>query len=570
MRRSLLVVLLLTLMTGPAISKERDPGYDAALKAYQAKRWAEFDKLSARFLREQPDYKYAHSLRFMIADSLRRRKRLTEAAVAYEQYLLRHPHQSLSDRCRGALIGVLNEDRRYAEALELSRQYLNKYPRAKAAARVAYEFASALEGLRRFNEAAAAYRTILGKYAEQAAYRRGVSLFRGRRFKDAQRALTAFLALYPGSSWRSSTEEYLFRCDTGFKRIENGVVLDYAGKYRTDPRFLRIWKDLRHLRAKALVRIEQVIGRKVSRSFLLRFEDAGSDRSGYFAQTRLEVVNGEPVQVVILFTEYLVTGAHDLLTTLTHELYHCVQRESLGEGHYHAPTWVREGAALYVAGQGTTRSRLLAARVGRHRKIPDPMARLVNGLGGRHAFDDYAEDVAAFEAVEERHGKKKAVELLLALLESPDIETAVREVLGETMEQFEAAAAKRAAKRLEPLVMKGRDAIIEVRGLIDRRDWAAALAALPEDPGVYAPAVSYYRALALLSTSRPKEALAEIRTVYLAKHRTHATLLEEAILLELRALKELGHPDFAAAADRAVKDLEPTSMLPTVLKLQAD
>jgi tetratricopeptide (TPR) repeat protein len=567
MRRALATATLLLILCGAALGQGRDPGYDAALEAYKAKRWAQFDALSQKFLAEQPDYKYAPSLRFMVADSLRQRKRLAEAIEGFRDYLERHPTESLADRCRGSLISTLNEDRRHEEALGLASDYLDRYPTGKAAARVAYEYAYALESLRRFDEAAAAYRVILGKYREIAAYRRGVALFRGRRFKEAAAALTAFLEVHPGSSYENAVREYLFRTETGFKRIKDGVVLDYDGKYVDDPRLAELLEKLPAMRKESLQRIEKFLGRAVPQTFLIRFEDAGSRRGSFFAETRLEVVNGEPVEMLILYLEYLMTGAHDLQRTLTHELYHCVQRESLGEEHFLVPKWAREGTAVYVAGQAEERCRTLAAQLGRYPGTVDPMDKLVNGLAGRHTFDDYGEDVSAFTAVVKRHGQRKLVKLLTLLLDSPDVAAAVKSALGEDMATFERLAGEAARAHLEPLVSTGRAEILEVRKLVGAREYAEALAALPEDPGVYAPVASYYRALCLFETGRQAEALTEIRTVYLTKYRTFSPLLEESIYLELRALKALGKPEFKARVTQAKLDLEPTSVFEAVVTL---
>jgi TolA-binding protein len=551
-------ILLLGSLSSLAGAQDRDPAYDAVLAAYKARKWAELDRLAPAFLKEKPDYEFAHSVRFMVGDSYRKRGRLREAAAAFREYLRLHPKATLAQRSHGALVQVLGADARHGEALAEAERFLERYPEGKTAPLVRYLRARAFEELRRFDEAAEAYRAISGRYAETAAYQLGVALFRGRKFAEARAALESFLERYPTSDRRQSARVYIFRTDTGFRDVRDGIVRDYAGKYENDARFLKIRDSLARRRAAALRRIESVLGGSVPRTFLLRFADAGSNRSGHFAKTRLEVVQGKPRHVVILFTEYAVMDAYDLDRTLTHELYHCVQRDRLGEDHFLAPKWVREGAALYVAGQGPVRTRFLAAEVGRRTKIDDPMRLLVNGLGGRHAFEDYAEDVAAFLSVEERHGRRKAVALLRKLLETVDVEAAVREVLGEDFATFEKAASDRARKTLEPLVRPSRAEVVRALKCCAAKDWSGALKALPEDPGVYDAVIAYVRARALHETGRHEEALRVVRRDFLAKHRRFVTFADNARMLEVEILAALESEEYGVLVERAVRDLEPT------------
>jgi len=398
----------------------------------------------------------------------------------------------------------------------------------------------------------------------------GVALFRGREFRKASESLRIFIEAYPTAKWRRSAEDYLFRCETGFGDIRDGIVHDYSGKYETDLRLAAVRKTLAKRRTAALGRIRKLLGVRVPRTFLIRFADAGRDRSGNYATTRLEVVRGEPRHVVVLYTEYLVMGAYDLDRTLTHELYHCLQRARLGEDHFLVPKWAREGAALFVAGQEESRTRLLAAEVGRRRNVDDPMRLLVNGLDGRHRFEDYAEDVAAFAAVEERHGKAKTVKLLRKLLATHDVEAAIGEVLGESFETFEKAASARARARLTPLLEAGRAELLDAIRLGREKDWEGMQKALPAAGTVYDPVVAYYRALTMQERDRHEEALRAIREGYLAKHREFTTFTDNALHLELRILAAMESDEFADAADRAVRDLEPTGAFNAVRKLLAD
>jgi hypothetical protein len=560
-------VLLLLLLLGPAVLAEpRDPDYDRVLEAFKAKRWSAFDAAAERFLVEKPDYKYTHSVRYMIAESYRLRHRAEEAIAAYEEYMRVHVAGKYRDWCLARIINVLNTDLRHEEAEERARSYLEAFPTGAAAGLVSYELAAALEGMRSFDEAAAAYLAITGRYAERARYRRGVALFRGRRFAESREALTQFLEAWPESRYASTAKDYLFRTDAGFAKIEDGIVADYAGKYVGDPRFEEIRTRLPALRKAALERIGEVLGRPPPESFLIRFADAGSDRSGNAAQTRIELSGGEVHQVLILKTEYLVLDAHDLSRTLVHELYHCLQRELLGEEHFRVPKWVREGSAIFVAGQADERIRLLAAQAGRRRDLADPLGFLVDGLDGRHTSDDYAEDVAAFEWVEEKWGRERLLAFLRKLLETSDVDAAIEETLEVPPLAFREQARAWTLRRLEPLVSDGRAELLRAMELLASGDPGGALKAMPGESKTYAPVVSYYRARALYDAGRTEEALREIREVFLVRHRHFRPLLDNALFLELKALKALGSGAYATHEERARLDLEPTSCYPALLK----
>ena len=324
----------------------------------------------------------------------------------------------------------------------------------------------------------------------------------------------------------------------------------YEGKYKSDPRLARIRKELPARKDAAVRRLERALGVEVPR-IEIRLEDAGRDPSGAWAEVRTE----KGRQVLALKTEYLVLGAHDLDRTLVHELFHCLHRARLGAKAYaRLPEWVREGAALYVAGQGEERGRILAALVGRDPLIDDPLARLVDGLAGQHGFLDYYEDVAAFEAVEERHGRDGVRRLLRQLFETADVGQAVREALDENMADFERAAAARARRVLVPLLAEGRASILAARRRLKADEPAAALKVL-EPQGVYAAAAAYYRAVALKRVGRHADALRHLRTHFLDRHRAATTLLDRALRLELGLLEATGSSELAAAKARVASDL---------------
>jgi hypothetical protein len=310
------------------------------------------------------------------------------------------------------------------------------------------------------------------------------------------------------------------------------LAAPYAGgKYDDDPRLAPILARLPEQRAAARRKLAKALGLDVPK-FAVRVEDAGTDRSGVYAGTRH--VDGEPV--VFLKAEYLVLRAFDPEATLVHEFYHCLHRTRLGEKRYaRVPVWAREGAALFVAGQGTERAQLLAALVARDPLVTEPMQRLVDGLAGPHDLYDYYEDVAGFLAL----GAAKGRALARALLDTDDPARAVRAVTGKDLAAFERAAQAHARTVLTPLLRRGRDVLAGDR--------------------------AYFVARALREEGKDADALAGVRALLAGREPT--TLRPEARLLELELLRARRGPDFDAAAARARRDLEPFDLYPEVLRV---
>jgi len=287
---------------------------------------------------------------------------------------------------------------------------------------------------------------------------------------------------------------------------ESNLVRFCNGKYVGDLRLAAICEELPARAEAARKTLADLLGVDVP-EVALRLEDAGSDRSGVFAES--------DDKEIVLRTEYLVLGAFDLDKTLLHETFHCLQRRRLGKRYDRVPEWAREGAALYVAGQASGRARSLAWIAGK-----DGINKLVNGLKGPHGLFDYYEDAAAFERVGAR-GR----DLVRKLLDTDDVAAAVREVLGEDMATFEAETSKYARRVLEPLLAEGN---------------------VPGD------ALSAARALA--DEGKDAEALAAVRA-WLSRYRTEAWLLGDAVRLEVDLLERTKSPDSAEAARRAALDL---------------
>ncbi|MHC4959722.1 MAG: hypothetical protein ACYTGN_15260 [Planctomycetota bacterium] len=326
----------------------------------------------------------------------------------------------------------------------------------------------------------------------------------------------------------------------------------YAGKYDDDPRLKAILLRLPKLQEQAKGRIREAVGSAPTRVDLL-VEDAGERRDGRWAETRTK---GDRQQLV-LFSEYLVLGAHDVEATLVHELFHCLQSEKLGARYREVPAWAREGAALYVARQFGRIDRLVVL-AGTDRRLADPSARLNNGLETEpHSLWDYGEDLCAFLAARKRHGDEKMRALVQAMLETPDPRAAIKQALDEDFDTFRAGAAE-LARALLTIPNAAADLVRKAPEM----EPEAALKALGAIDNVFSPEAHRVRAGILLRLGRREEALEAVRLSTKGTPR-----LGEALLLELKILR--GTPAFAVAYRRALLDLEPFTIYDEVKKLGA-
>ena len=305
------------------------------------------------------------------------------------------------------------------------------------------------------------------------------------------------------------------------------LLLDYEGKYASDPRLAAARKAL----PAQLAAARRMVG--VEEAVRIRLEDLGKGRAGPVARTKRDADG----YVIVLYTEPLVLRAHDPARTLAHELVHVRQKKRWGALRaVSMPPWVVEGMAIYLSGQLDTRARVLAAHVGREPVPVDPAVRLVNGLAGRHTLLDYYEDGAAFAAVEERFGRKKADAFIEALLDGRRPKEAAALVLGERWAAFEQRSRTFALRKLRPLIATGRKEILRFRAHVEAAEYSE-IDRIPHVPGIYEADDAYLRARALLGLGRPALALDLLDKMLLARPVRETTLLERAIRLELDLLK---------------------------------
>ncbi|MBL9086095.1 MAG: tetratricopeptide repeat protein [Planctomycetia bacterium] len=409
--------------------------------------------------------------------------------------------------------------KRFGEALEAARGFVAAHPDHKFAHSALFMAAQSAYELRRWDDVVAEADRYLvrfptAEYADRVTVRRAQAHFKARRPKEAAAGFDAFVAAKPGASLAGEARAWRARIDPVDRDVRGNVVLDYAGKYRGDATYAARVAEVERLVPEAVKRIRARLALPAGPPppFRVRFADIGERPSDLHMSTSEELVGGEVRQALRIYTEPLVLRRYDLADTLTHELLHVWHRHVLGEPYYDVPKWAREGLAVWAAGQGPGRLGLMAVVFGSDPKVTDPVARIVNGLGGSHSVTDYAEDYLAFAWVEERKGLAGAQALARRLLATSDVAAAFSEAVGLPFAEVEAAVRGHATTAVAK-ALAGRDAYLEARRAVDAGPADAAIAAadayLAAHPSApFAPRARYDRALALFRAGRSADALA--------------------------------------------------------------
>ncbi|MBI2921148.1 MAG: tetratricopeptide repeat protein [Planctomycetes bacterium] len=269
--------------------------------------------------------------------------------------------------------------------------------------------------------------------------------------------------------------------------------------------------------------------------------------------------DGKAEQVIRIHLEPVFAGIERLDTILTHELTHAALRILLGENAHEAlPHWVREGLAVWAAGQGPNRVRMWLCLLS---EKSDPVAELVNGLeAGKHVLRDYPEDWLAIAYLEDRagvEGVRKAVKLLAGGMSCHD---AFAVAAGQAWGEFEAGARAHAESALtaawDPALHESwAGAMANVRA----RRWDAVEKSLAELLEKHADTwagdlAGYYVARARARLEREEQALGDF-DAFIAGPGRVTGLLDDALWHSGACLEKLGRfEDALAGYDRIARD----------------
>ncbi len=203
-------------------------------------------------------------------------------------------------------------------------------------------------------------------------------------------------------------------------QLRDGVDWSYRGEYRGDSRFESLLAGLPAMRRQALVAARERTGLDLDdpEGFAVRFRDT----SDYGASSRPVRAAGGDLFLVSLSAEQAMLGVMDIRASLVHEFIHCLMRRRMGERDYRAlPAWIREGIAVWGAGQLRERSRNLVAGAFLEQRDPDSL---------REHADRYLIDALTFEWIAQVHGEAAVRELVADLVVGTDPRRAFERATG--------------------------------------------------------------------------------------------------------------------------------------------
>jgi len=240
--------------------------------------------------------------------------------------------------------------------------------------------------------------------------------------------------------------------------LDFGIELRRDSKYAQTAWFTEFAGRLVAVRRAAVAKINRLTGLAyVDRyTIVMRFGDQNEEGARRFKNLHAQRVTiqrgGSDVQLIRFFMEYFKNGQADLSKKVIHEMVHAVMRESMSRAEYlRIPKWVREGTAVYLAGQEEARIRHILSL---HAE-GNPFS-VVKDLGARHSSVDYARDALLFHYMVDRHGLdkfKSFMRLLVREKQPPPV--AIEKALGISFARFRKEGLAFAIEAVSKLAAQG-------------------------------------------------------------------------------------------------------------------
>jgi hypothetical protein len=343
-------------------------------------------------------------------------------------------------------------------------------------------------------------------------------------------------------------------------RVVSGhLVEDYEGRWSKDAR----WEGRRRAVAEEIpsaiqdVRARLGLGDRPEPPFVVRFRDDAQMGFGIFMSTYQEIRSGEVRPLIVVGVDSLLSGECDYREALRHEIAHCWHLADLGRSFYMVPSWVKEGLADWASGGGENRLLRLYQR-DYHDPIPyadagnDPARRIVNGLGGAHTADDYAEDYLAFAYVEKSLGIASVHRLVAELFADTPYPVAFQRATGKPFPTFEEEARRWATERVQGDLSR-RWAYFKAKQAFQKEQFLKAEAAY----GAYLDEEGFlpYRALAMVERAECHLELGDVaaaRTLLAAAESTAPLGFYNARILRDRVRISVAGEDWKSAHSNAL------------------
>lgn len=303
-------------------------------------------------------------------------------------------------------------------------------------------------------EAAAAPANAEGTAAEREAVApiRGTALLRLGRAADAASVLGECARLRP-----ALLADPAFRLDLAVARAEGRFTVDpdYAGRHARDPRLADARRRLERAFPAAQDRVRRRLGLDDAGfpAVVALLEDAadrGGEREGAIMAAMVRDRGGEPVGVVLVTVEAVLSGGFPEERILAHEMTHVLGRLLCPARR--SPDWVEEGLAHWVSeeeGREVEEYLLDPGALASGRPAADPVAPRLASVAALESGSPYEQRVAGmalFHVLERMRGRPAALSLAHRLLSSPDWRAAFAAETGGSLEALLPAAAREYAE----------------------------------------------------------------------------------------------------------------------------
>lgn len=215
-------------------------------------------------------------------------------------------------------------------------------------------------------------------------------------FEAAETGLKALVANKSGYS--ADALARLAQINPPLKVDQNGIVQGYTGKYEHDSRFKRALANMPEYIARASSVLKQTLGVELpAPRAVFEFRDMGLvyDTARAFAEPMC--LDYKPFTRIVFYTEHVVLSQPEFALRVIHELKHAAFRAAMGARYSALPLWVKEGLAVYGAGQLADRLALVV----RDRVFGgnEPLE-VLRGIELDDRSEDYAESALAFAWLE--------------------------------------------------------------------------------------------------------------------------------------------------------------------------
>jgi TolA-binding protein len=396
-------------------------------------------------------------------------KRWLDALKLAEDFVTAHADDDNAPRAY--LIGgrAGQSAKEYARAAELFSAFVQRFPEAPETPAARHSHVLARSSARQLEACIAAIDDNLkalpkDSRVEHWTFLRAECQFRLWRFDEAKKALEAFIKAWPKSSFVRRAQNYLGDIDPPWTLDKNNVVQGYKGKYEGDARLLAAIAKLPEYTKEAFEVLKKSLGVDISGKcdVVFRFADKGASRDGERATTGTIGRKGLPWTVMTFYTEFVVLDEEDFHSRVIHELKHAGFRGLMGQKYLDLPKWIREGLAVYGAGQLPDRMPQILSNYAFGGKDPRTVLDGIADRDADHTTDDYLEDALFFEwLARQDNGTHKFCQ---RLIKGEDYKAIIADLCKQPFEKVMATAAKYTQEQIEKALGGAYDDYFKLRG----------------------------------------------------------------------------------------------------------